>query len=412
MTPRSSIVNVAGATIFVAAAGYAVLVIAARALSPERYLEFSVFWAALYLAVGAIFGIQQETTRAVKTQRSEASSLVALRGTRAISSGLVIGMIVGVCFAASSLLWANAVFGQLAPFYVVLITGGIVLYSGHAATAGALAGAADWRHYSRLLVVESGIRLLFVGVVAVVALSVPGLAGAVVAAMATWLAFLSARRIRAAAASRLDAPLGSSARRSLQAVVASFASAIIVTGNPLILAVIASAEDQALLARIILVVTLTRAPIMLPLNAFLGMIISRFVDQRTHGVGTVLRPMLYVFLSSLGLGFVAILIGRPLLTFVFGAEYDINAYFIGGATIAAGFVGVITVSGAATLARGFHLAYTVGWFLAAATTCVILMVPLPIEERVLLSLLTGPILGALLHVSALTRRPRLVADRG
>lgn len=401
--PRS-IASVAVATVLVAGAGYVVLVLVARVLGPERYLDFSVFWAALYLGVGAIFGVQQETTRSVKTGLLASGQAGLNRpGAKAVQSGMAVGAIVALLVAGSSPIWANQVFGAAAWQYVALVVLGILLYSGHAATVGALAGSASWSHYSYLLIAESVARLCLVGLVAAVASSVLGFAIASTIAMATWLGFLLAGPYRRAAASRLDSRLGTSVGRTLHSVVASTASAVIVTGFPLLLAVLVRGEDPGDLARIILVVTLTRAPILLPLNAFLGMIVASFVDRREQTIRTILRPMFWVFVLSMALGLLAVLIGRQLLTFIFGQEYGTDALFIGGATVAAGFVGVISISGAAALARGQHSAYTAGWLLAAVVTSVTLLAPIEITTRVLLALLAGPVVGAGVHVWALAR---------
>lgn len=400
--PRS-IASVIVATVFVAAAGYVVLVVVARVLGPDRYLDFAVFWAALYLGVGGIFGIQQETTRSVKTGLLARTEGAAGRWTNAAQSGLVVGAVVALLVAGSSPFWAVGVFGASAWQYVALVVLGILLYSGHAATAGALAGSGSWHHYSYLLIAESFARLCLVGLVAACAASVLGFAFASAIAMATWLVFLFAGPFRRAARSRLDSGLGTAVGRTLHSVVASTASAIIVTGFPLLLAVFVRGEDSDELARIILVVTLTRAPILVPLNAFLGMIVSSFVDRREQPIRTVLRPMFGVFFASLVLGLVAVLIGRQLLTFIFGQEYSTDALFIGGAVIAAGFVGVISISGAAVLARGQHRAYTSGWLLAALVTSIALLLPIDITTRVLLALLVGPLTGTLIHVLALAR---------
>jgi O-antigen/teichoic acid export membrane protein len=402
--PRS-IASVAVATVLVAGAGYVVLVLVARALGPDRYLDFSVFWAALYLGVGGIFGVQQETTRSVKTGLlARSTDSLGKRGATAVKSGLAVGVVVALLVGGSSPLWAGQVFGATAWQYVALVVLGILLYSGHAATVGALAGSGSWSHYSYLLIAESFVRLSLVGLVAAFGLSVLGFALASTIAMATWLVFLFTGPFRRAAVSRLDSGFGTSVGRILQSVVASTASAIIVTGFPLLLAVFVRGEKSDDLARIILVVTLTRAPILLPLNAFLGMIVSSFVDRRDQTLRTVLRPMLWVFVLSLALGLVAVLIGRQLLTFIFGQEYGTDAFFIGGATVAAGFVGVISISGAAALARGRHRAYTAGWLVAAFFTSVTLILPIDLNVRVLLALLTGPLVGTMVHVWALVRR--------
>ncbi|TFB91042.1 hypothetical protein [Cryobacterium sp. HLT2-28] len=394
------------ATVLVAGGGYIVLVLVARVLGPERYLDFSVFWAALYLGVGGIFGVQQETTRSVKTGLLVSGADGSRHGANAVWSGLAVGAVVAVLVAASSPFWASQVFGAAGWQYVALVVLGILLYSGHAATVGALAGENSWSYYSYLIVAESIARLCLVGAAAALASSVLGFAVASTLAMATWLVFLLAKPFRRASGRRLDAGFATSVSRTLQSVVASTASAIIVTGFPLLLAIFVRGEDPDDLARIILVVTLTRAPILVPLNAFLGMIVSSFVDRRDQTIRTVLRPMLWVFVLSLVLGIVAVLIGRQLLIFIFGPAYSMDALFIGGATVAAGFVGVISISGAAALARGHHRAYTGGWLLAALVTSVMLFLPIDITERVLLALLIGPVVGTMVHVWSLARGRR------
>ena len=400
MNPRRSIATVAVATILVAAGGYAILVIAARALGPEQYLSFSVFWAALYLAVGAVFGVQQETTRSVRTENLSGSASSA-GGARAIYSGLIVGLLIAAVVALTSFGWASSVFGEDSPLFVSLIVGGTVLYAGHATLAGVLGGLGQWKSYSSLLTSEAAVRLMLIFVVALLSLSVAGLAVAGTLGMATWLLFLVQNQFRAAAAARLDASLWRSVANSLQSVLASGASAVIVTGFPLILAGIARDEDPSELAIIVLIVTLTRAPVMLPLNAFMGMIVASFVERRTHGLPVVIKAMGAVLGFAAALGVVATFIGPDLLTFFFGDAYVADGIFIGAATLAAGLIGVISISGAAALARGRHVLYTVGWLVAALTTCLVLFLALPLEDRVLLSLVLGPVIGATVHILAL-----------
>ncbi|MDJ0377163.1 hypothetical protein [Cryobacterium sp. PH31-L1] len=388
------------ASVFVAAGGYAILVVAARALGPEQYLSFSVFWSGLYLAVGAIFGVQQETTRSVKTVMLTASEPRG-GGTRALYPGMIVGFLVAAGVAISSFSWAPSVFGQQSALFVAMIAAGTVLYAGHATLAGVLAGFGSWNSYSGLLIAEAAVRLFLICIVAFLALSVAGLAAAGTLGMVTWVIFLLRARFRAAALTRLDEHLWQSVAHSLQAVLASGASAVIVTGFPLVLAAIALNEDATELAIIILIVTLTRAPVMLPLNAFMGMIVASFVDSRAHGLSVVFRAMGAVLGFAAILGALATVIGPPLLVFFFGHAYKAGGPFIGGATVAAGLIGVISISGAALLARGRHLIYTVGWLVAALTTCAVLFLPLPLPERVLVSLVVGPVIGTILHIRAL-----------
>ena len=60
-----SVLMVLVATALSAVSSFLVLLIVAPALGPAGYAVFAVYWAALFMVVGVLFGVQQETTRAV-----------------------------------------------------------------------------------------------------------------------------------------------------------------------------------------------------------------------------------------------------------------------------------------------------------------------------------------------------------
>jgi O-antigen/teichoic acid export membrane protein len=253
---------------------------------------------------------------------------------------------------------------------------------------------------------EAGIRLIVVIGVALVAASVGALAIASTLAMATWVVFLLVGKCTVRGA-RLEGGVVRAVSRMAQSVLASAASALIVTGFPLLLVLSSRSDDNpARLAVVVLVVTLTRAPIMLPLNAFLGMLVTSFVERKADGPRVVGRPIVATFLATLVLSVVAGLVGPPLLVLMFGLDYEANGLFIGAATLAAGMIGAVSITGTAVLAQGRHAEYSLGWLCAAAVSFALMFLPLEVEARTIVALVAGPLVGALVHSAALFRRPR------
>lgn len=57
------------ATLFAAASGYLVMLIAGRALGPADYPMFATYWGAFFALCGVANGLMQEATRAVRSAR-------------------------------------------------------------------------------------------------------------------------------------------------------------------------------------------------------------------------------------------------------------------------------------------------------------------------------------------------------
>jgi O-antigen/teichoic acid export membrane protein len=399
---KRSLPVVGVATVIVGVAGYLIIYIAFRSLGAAGYAQFAVFWSALYLVAGAMFGVQQEATRAVRTAGKERHD----RATRAIWQGLAIGTAIAVAIIGSAPWWAASLFGENSTLFVALLAAGALLYAGHSAMAGSMAGLDLWGRYSLLLITESLVRLGAVLLATAIGMGIVWLAVAATIAMGTWLAYFLFAGFRNASLHRLDVTLPQALGHSAQSVLAAVASAILVTGFPVILRATAGSVDPAILGVVILIVTLTRAPIMMPLNAFLGMIIAAFVDSRDSGLRTVLRPMALVAIGGVVLSACAVVVGAPILTWIFGAEASAPPWFIGGATLGAALIGVLSIGGTATLARSKHLGYAIGWLVAAAIACAVLYIPVEIYARVVLALIIGPIVGVAIHVGVLASAQR------
>ena len=145
---QSSAAGVGAASLFSAAVGYIVIVVAARTLDKQDNAAFLTFWAVIFLVIGVLGGIAVETTRAAKCSSSlpETSPRPAGGGgrTRMGPIALGIGAGTGIVLAASSPLWAPPVFGSDAAVLVPVVCLTAVFYAGHAVLMGEFGGLQRW----------------------------------------------------------------------------------------------------------------------------------------------------------------------------------------------------------------------------------------------------------------------------
>ena len=97
--------------------------------------------------------------------------------------------------------------------------------------------------------------------------------------------------------------------------------------------------------------------------------------------------------------------GSPVIAWIFGASFTSPPTFVVGCIVAAGLIGVVTVTGGALLATGRHGGQLAGWSIAAVVSIVVLVLPLDdLYVRVVSALLIGPAVGLCVHLVSL-RRP-------
>jgi O-antigen/teichoic acid export membrane protein len=403
---RGSVARVGTATALTALCGYTVVYLAARGLAPAGYSVFAVFWGAFGLVTGAANGLLQETTREVRSARYV--EVAAGRRTHPLRVAGLAGLVAATVIAGSAGLWAARVFAESCWLSVGLLSVGLAGFCVHATLLGMLAGTDRWTQYGELMVTDAVSR---VGVAVAAFVAGWGLAGflwATVAGAVAWLFMLLVSPTTRAAA-RLLTP-GSTAtflRGAGHSVTAAGASAILVMGFPVLLKA-TSAELGAEGGVVILAVTLTRAPLLVPLTAMQGNLIAHFVDKHTHRLRALTTPAaLIAAVGAVGV-LAAGLIGPWVLRSAFGPDYHASATLLAWLTTAAVAIALLTLTGAATVAASLHRAYSLGWVGATVASTLLLLVPLDLQTRTVIGLLCGPLVGIAVHLAALTVR---TADR-
>ncbi|MEV8039064.1 hypothetical protein [Arthrobacter sp. NPDC080082] len=400
-----SAARVGAASITAAAAGIVILFLTSHALSPADNAEFLSFWAALFFVCGVLGGVQAETTRAVGAARLKTDSATA-KGARVFTSGLIVGLAAAVVIAALSPLLTTFVFHQDAALVVAALVLTAVLFSCHATLAGAAQGSDQWTLFAGLVSLEALLRLGAIALAAVAATSLVGIEMACLAALAAWLlVLLVSPGARSALAAKGDVALPRLLQNTGHALLSAASSAALIVAFPILLKLTTSPADYALSAPILLAISLTRAPIMVPLQAFQGVALSEVVKNPHNGWRTLRKP-LGILLAMGVVGAIAAWLVGPRLMLIFGPSYAVAGWALAALTLAAVLMAVLTLLGTIVIGLGQHRAYSAGWLTATVVAVVILLLPAGVEVRSIFSLSLGPIAGILVHSLAIARMIR------
>ena len=397
------------ATVFAAASGYLVMLIAGRALGPADYPLFASYWGAFFALGGVANGLMQEATRAVRAARGAQSRSPAGPRVRLLPAGLVLGLGLAAAVLLSWPAWPALGLATHSGAGVAIMAVGILGFALQAATAGALSGTERWGLYAVLLAVDASLRLAVAGVAWWLGDAGLGFAVATVAGTLTWAVLVAlSPATRAALRSALDVGRSAFWRQTGSAMLASAGTSALVVGFPVFVTATARDSDPLpLVGAVILAITLTRAPLLVPLTSFQSAIIVYFVERRARGVRALAAPLgLVTVVGIVGAG-AAWVVGPWLIRTLFGAEFELPGPVLAALTAASLGTAALMITGNAALAFGHHLLYNAGWWVAVVAAAVFLLtLPGAVDARSAVALLVGPGLGVTLHLIGLARSGR------
>lgn len=395
------------ATLFAAASGFIVLWVAAWALGVERADEFQAYWGVFFALAGVIDGVMQETTRAVSSARSSSTD-TGTTGTpagRPWRLGAVVGVVAAVLVVISGFLWMPLLLSESHGSAIGLMAIGVLCYAFQAVLSGVLSGLGLWNQYAGMVALDSGIRLVLAVVAWLAGWGMPVFLLLTVIGALSWAATLAASpTARTAISAKVDVSHRVLIRRVGSAMLATGASAALITGFPPLIK--ATADESAgtgvvSLAGLMLAVTLTRAPILVPLQRFQSALIVRFVERKDSLYQALAVPLAAVLGLGLVGGAAAWLIGPWIMDTFFDEGFAVPGLILAVLTFASACTGALMITGTATLAVERHSWYVVGWATASLVAFSILALPLPLTTAVCTALIIGPACGALVHLAAL-----------
>ncbi|WP_345801875.1 hypothetical protein AAIB33_01870 [Microbacterium sp. AZCO] len=387
------------ATAIAGALGYAVQLLAPALLTDESvYVAFSVFWSTIYLGVSAMSGVQQEVTRAAHPATNEPPSAV-LRTFALAAAGLVV-----LASALVALLFGTRILPGPVVVTGAVLAIGLVGYLAVAVLSGVLYGLRFWRDIAGIMVLDAAIRAVLLIAGFTVGLPIEWLALLValpfgLAFGATWLVV----RRRVVGRFRLDVPLRRFAAHAWGTVGAAAASGVLITGLPMLIGITAAGTPPETLGALLLTITLTRAPIVIPIIALQSFLISAVFRGGRVRPGRLLQVLALLLAAVAVLAVIAGFIGPPIVSWVSAGRFTIDGWMVGVIVLSAGLVGAMSVTSPALISARRHTANFVGWLVAAVLTVGGLIIPIAGPSRIAIALTVPAIVGLVIHVVSLTR---------
>lgn len=401
---RGNVLRVGAATAVTAVCSYAVIYLAARDLPAAGFSVFGVFWGALGITTGSANGLLQETTREVRSTSQR--EFIARGRVHPVYVAGLIGVLAAAFVLGTSKLWSRQIFVEERGLSVVLLSVALAGFCVQAALLGALAGSDRWTMYGLLMVTDAVIRVVFAVAVVLAGWGLAGFVSASAAGAAAWVLILAiSPSARSASRQVATGGIGRFLRGAAHSIAAAGASAILVMGFPVLLKA-TSSQLGAQGGVVILAVTLTRAPLLIPLAAMQGNLVAHFVDQRTERLRALLTPALVIGgVGVLGVSAAGI-IGPWLLRAGFGPDYNASGVLLAWLTTGAVALGMLTLTGTAAVAAALHRVYLAGWVGATIASALLLfLLPMALEARTVIALVFGPLVGIAIHLTALVRAP-------
>jgi O-antigen/teichoic acid export membrane protein len=400
--------SVAGASLWSALVTYLVMSVAAWALPQDRATVLLTFLAVLFAAYGVLSGVALETTRAIAAAERDdhAGGPVLWR------VALVVAACAALVVGGLTPFWRDRVLHGGEPLLVAALVIAVAGYAGHSVLVGACAGRAWWRETALVIGAEATLRLLATFAVVAVTATVTSMGVASALGALAWLVLVAASgRARSALLLHADVAGPALARRMGASLVAQGASAILVVGFPILLASTTDPDDYVAAAPLLLAISLTRAPVLLPLNALQGVAVSHLV-RAGAGMGRLLVRLMALVTAVAVVGAAAAwVVGPWLMRLLFGADYSVDATVLAVLTLAAGGTAALTLTGACAQALAAHAWYVAGWVVAVLTCVGLLQVSGSLEWRACLALGLSPLTGLVVHVYGLARiRETMRAD--
>ena len=404
MGARRGIVLILSATALAGIAGYLVQVLVPLWIDdPSQYVQFGVFWSITFLCVSMISGMQQEVTRAVSLRHptpasKPGESLIANTyndsTARLVKAGLVLALGVLGLSAMVGVFGSETVFTgdpwALAAALAVALLGYVVV----ALLSGVFYGLEHYGAAAMTTGVDAVFRLVTVLIPGALGLGLVAVSFGVgipfaLTALVMW--FFVARRLRDGFT--VDVGTGRLLRNGLQTMLAALATGVLMSGLPAVLSASALRTDVELLASIVLALSLTRAPLVVPVLALQSYLVVQYQRHAERAGSRALVVAVFVVLATGLLAGAAAVVGPWVLKLVYAPDLVLSGELLALVVISGGSTAVLASIAPLLLARGLHTHYLLSWIISVVATVVSLILVGSSAVGVLWAIALAPVLG-------------------
>jgi O-antigen/teichoic acid export membrane protein len=355
---------------------YGYLVIASRALGPERYSPLSALWALIFVAAPGLFlPLEQEVGRALSARRAiGVGGRPVLRRAGAVGALIALGVLI-VALAAYGPLTDRLFDGQT--LLLVGFTASVIAYVTYFLGRGALAGNGRFRAYASVLVVEGLLRVAVCAALAIVGVRSAGAYGLVIGLPCVFAIGAVLTRERGLAAPGPPAAWSEISSALALLLVGSVLAQALINVGPLAVKVLAT-DDAGAAGRFLDGLIIARIPLFF-FQAIQAALLPRLAAQAAaghfmqfrHGM---LRLLAFLMLIAAAATVTMFAVGPPVVRVLFGAGFDLGRVDL--AILAAGsglMMSALALAQGCIALRGYGrtaLGWTVGMLMVGVVLAV------------------------------------------
>jgi len=352
--------------------GYAINIVVKRSVSAPEFVEFATFWGALYLGVGLLSGLQQEVTRSASTPlvSEKEKDIPGTKPRQVVGFGLFITTLgVLLCclfflppnyFGITNDVGAGLLLLGLAGYVIVATMTGLLygVSNGVKVIAAMIASDATLRFLLVSLQLQFGYSTTFIEL----ATGIPFL-------LVPILIYPYARKFLTSGLLLVGSPI-ELMKNSVSTMTAAGAMAFLISGFPLAIRWSLGSEDPGLLATLIFVVTLARAPLIIVAMSLQSFLVAR-IRQGADSGGLLSKVGWFLALFSALFSVALAATGDIVFSFLAGQSIHVELGIYLSVGLSSGLIAAMFVVGASLLAEDNHVAYLTMWLVSAGITLVL-----------------------------------------
>jgi len=382
---------------------YVLLVVTARAVGPDAYGNFGVFWAStVIVGLGLFLPVEQETTRRGSGLAATGHRLGSLWRRSSMTALRAAGVaVLGMCLAW---FWLSSIVQNEVNLLIAFALA-CLGYSLQFPARGILAATRQFRAYGVVVIIDAILRAVVAAALWLTGVTSVGLYALAVGGASVVAGLTGLRLVRSSGSGTGGAPVERFGRDSARLVVAASSMQILLNSGTLVAKVLATSAQAALAGQFLAVMTIARLPVMVfqsLQSLYLSRLASRWHQDDRRGVRGLLA-LLAAFSCGLALLLVigAAAVGPWVTTLIFGPDYALDRGTIVLVALGVGIYVVASVSSDASIAVGMHTLIVSTWVTGLIVGGIVVVLATSLVGRATLPLIVGSALAGVVLVVAL-----------